>query len=70
MACYRAGGCGPYEMYSCSECPASKPDYIKRGETDFLCPVCKFGDFGGFHGYKPNFCPNCGEPIYSNREEK
>lgn len=28
MACYRSGGCGPYEMYSCSECPASKPEYI------------------------------------------
>lgn len=30
MACYRDGGCGPYEMRSCSECPASKPDYAKR----------------------------------------
>ena len=29
MACYRDGGCGPYEMYSCNECPASKPDYKK-----------------------------------------
>ena len=29
MKCYRDGGCGPYEMYSCSECPASKPDYKK-----------------------------------------
>lgn len=28
--CYRTGGCGPYEMYSCSECPASKPEYTKR----------------------------------------
>ena len=25
MKCYRSGGCGPYEMYSCSECPYSKP---------------------------------------------
>lgn len=24
MKCYREGGCGPYEMYSCSECPWSK----------------------------------------------
>lgn len=30
MACYRKGGCGPYEMYSCSECPASKPEYLER----------------------------------------
>ena len=28
-ACYRNGGCGPYEMYSCSECPASKSDYVQ-----------------------------------------
>ena len=27
MACYRNGGCGPYEGRSCSECPASKPEY-------------------------------------------
>lgn len=32
MACYRKGSCGPYEMYSCSECPASKPEYAKRNE--------------------------------------
>ena len=30
MTCYRKGGCGPYEMYSCSECPASKPEYLER----------------------------------------
>ena len=30
MACYRSGGCGPYEMRSCSECPASKPEYLNR----------------------------------------
>lgn len=30
MACYRNGGCGPYEMRSCGECPASKRDYLKR----------------------------------------
>lgn len=30
MACYRDGGCGPYEMRSCNECPASKPEYKKR----------------------------------------
>ena len=33
MACYRTGGCGPYEMYSCSECPASKPEYAQRQST-------------------------------------
>ncbi len=30
MACYRYGGCGPYEMRLCSECPASKPEYVER----------------------------------------
>ncbi len=29
--CYKEGGsCGPYEHYSCSECPASKPSYKIR----------------------------------------
>ena len=28
MACYRNGSCGPYENRSCSECPASKPEYL------------------------------------------
>ena len=30
VTCYRKGGCGPYEMYSCSECPASKREYLLR----------------------------------------
>lgn len=30
MACYRLGGCGPYEYRSCSECPASKPSYLNK----------------------------------------
>lgn len=30
MACYREGGCGPYEMLSCSECPASRPAYAEK----------------------------------------
>ena len=29
MACYRNGGCGPYEMLPCSEFPASKQTYRK-----------------------------------------
>ncbi len=49
MNCYKDGGCGVYEMYSCYECPASKPEYLKRKErepqrvaaiTD-LCDVAK-----------------------------
>jgi len=34
MACYRNGGCGPYEMYSCNECPASKSDYLQHNITN------------------------------------
>lgn len=30
MKCYKRGGCGPYEMLSCKECPASKIEYLKR----------------------------------------
>ena len=29
MACYRNGGCGPYEGRPCNECPASKPEYAE-----------------------------------------
>lgn len=42
MTCYRKGGCGPYEMYSCSDCPASKPGYAiqehrrRKGEVIHL----------------------------------
>lgn len=28
--CYRFGGCGPYEYLSCSDCPASKLEYLER----------------------------------------
>lgn len=30
MKCYREGGCGPYEMYSCSKCPWSKKEYYLK----------------------------------------
>ena len=35
IPCYRSGGCGPYEMYSCNECPASKSDYLQRYIKDY-----------------------------------
>lgn len=34
--CYRNGGCGPYEMYSCSECPASKKSYLLKNLNIFV----------------------------------
>ena len=33
---------------------------INKSEDGFFCSACSFGDFGGFHGYKPKYCPNCG----------
>lgn len=39
---------------------------INKSEDGFLCSACSFGDFGCLHGYKPNFCPNCGADM---REE-
>lgn len=30
MTCYREGGCGPFEMYSCNVCPASRPEYLQK----------------------------------------
>ena len=38
-------------------------------EDGFLCSVCTFGDFGGFHGYEPNFCPNCGAEMRGEEDE-
>lgn len=37
-------------------------------ENGFLCSVCSFGDFGGFHGYEPNYCPNCGAKMKGQEE--
>lgn len=34
MNCYKSGSCGIYENRSCSECPASKPDYLVRNLND------------------------------------
>lgn len=34
ITCYRKGGCGPYEMRSCNECPASKPSYLQKNKEE------------------------------------
>lgn len=41
MTCYREGGCGPYEMLPCQECPASKPEYLKRYDGSTETPTRK-----------------------------
>ena len=51
MTCYRNGGCGPYEMYSCAECPASKKEYVEtkayqRGLNDAWEAARKIGGIG------------------------
>jgi hypothetical protein len=41
MPCYKSGGCGAYEMLSCNECPASKPEYLLRSKHP--CDGCDHG---------------------------
>lgn len=60
MSCYRDGGCGPYEMCSCSECPASKPEYRIRNKG--VAPVlCNAGSNSIHHHYFG--CPVCGSEV-------
>lgn len=40
IKCYRTGGCGPYEMYSCHECPANNPVYKCLKECGHI-EICK-----------------------------
>lgn len=79
MQCYRSGGCGPYEMYSCSECPASKPEYVNaqykwiQTLVDFengtvTCPACNLkvkDDRIYSWETEPSykFCPYCGVRV-------
>lgn len=47
--------------------PAADVVPVRHGRnissSGFLCSECHFGDFGGFHCYKPNYCPNCGAKM-------
>ena len=36
-----------------------------ESDSGLLCRTCGFGDFDGFHGYRPNYCPNCGAKVVS-----
>lgn len=55
MACYKSGGCGVYEMYSCSECPASKPEYANKHFEE----AKKTGIIGEWEGVLIGNCFNC-----------
>lgn len=73
MSCYKRGGCGVYEMNSCSECPASKPEYLERQKkTDMSenknIPTTNEESkvLGLFEAIKANTykCSICGEIIF------
>lgn len=62
--------CVPYNRATAKaieSIPAADVQPVVHGKNKsangFLCSVCSFGDFGGFHGYGPNFCPNCGAKM-------
>lgn len=61
MACYKSGGCGVYEMYSCSECPASKPEYANRNVSNG-CSGCVYEDVDGSMEYIYN-CVSCSRNV-------
>ena len=42
MSCYKSGGCGVYEMYSCSECPASKPEYVSKNKSESIATTPEY----------------------------
>ena len=63
-----------YDMYisAIENLPSADVVERKRGKNisdkGFLCSVCSFGDFNSFHGYEPNYCPNCGASMESDEE--
>lgn len=63
-------GCGVRGLIKDTEAEATKVwntraerTCVNDSERGFHCSACKFGDFDGFHGYEPNFCPNCGAKV-------
>lgn len=67
MSCYKNGGCGVYEMNSCSECLASKPEYLERqkkidmSENKEESKILGLFDVIKANTYK---CGICGEIIF------
>lgn len=56
MTCYRNGGCGPYEMCACNECPASRPEYadtntpVANAAHLVYCRDCRHITFSDCYG--------------------
>lgn len=71
MSCYRSGGCGIYEMYSCNECPYSKPPEEKKDNTYKIglkevkfCKYCGSSNILPSKSYYKHFnCLNCGSEF-------
>ena len=67
MAIVEAMGKGHSPFNAIVMLPAADVAPVRHGknvsESGFLCSVCGFGDFDGFHGYKPRYCPNCGASM-------
>lgn len=79
MQCYRRGGCGPYEMLSCSECPASKQEYVRKNSAaqdipvdsiqndayllSCKCPSC-MSTLGRGYDEEFVFCKRCGKKLH------
>lgn len=55
--------------FSTAELARSKRRGKNISASSFMCSVCGFGDFGGFHGYEPKFCPNCGTRMRGADDE-
>ena len=65
MTCYRTDGCGPYEMYPCSKCPASKPEYLNRNKPNVFEWKMVLDDFEDGNGNREYpHCSNCGRGVY------
>lgn len=75
MSCYRNGGCGPYEGLSCTECPASHPEYLGRGKQPSREYIRKDKVIALIHkhlppvvysSHDPQWCSQCGALAYWN----
>lgn len=80
--CYRSGGCGPYEGLSCSECPASRLEYLERFKKQeppkqepageyikkdrVIALIHKHFPPVVYSSHDPQWCSKCGALAYWN----